>query len=68
MPDREKVIRGLTICTNHISPIEDCEKCPYQYEDHCTDTLMMDALDILREQPEPVKPKRESRAMLPCKC
>lgn len=55
MPEREKVIRGLTICTDS-TPVEDCRKCPYHGDDHCTDTVMMEALALLREQ-EAVRPE-----------
>lgn len=49
MPDRKKVIQGLTVCTDD-STFEDCRKCPYHGDDHCTDTVMMEALALLREQ------------------
>lgn len=50
MPDREKVIRGLTVCTDN-TPVEDCQKCPYQGKEYCTDAVMQDALALLREEP-----------------
>ena len=52
MADREKVISGLTACTDG-TPAEDCRKCPYQGKEYCTDAVMMDALVLLREQ-EPI--------------
>ena len=52
LPDREKVIRGLTVCTDH-KPGDDCQKCPYQGEEYCTDAVMRDALDLLRENEKP---------------
>lgn len=45
-PNIEKVIRGLTVCTDD-STFEDCRKCPYQGEDYCTDNVMTDALALL---------------------
>ena len=60
MPDREKVIRGLAVCTDH-TPGDDCQKCPYHGEEYCTDAVMRDALDLLREN-EPVEPIKEPLA------
>ena len=56
MADKEKVIRGLTVCTDN-TPVEDCRKCPYQGKEYCTDALMQDALVLLRRGQEPVKPE-----------
>ena len=56
MPDREKVIKGLEVCTS-IEDGESCPKeCPY-YQDVCYgyDQLMRDALALLKEQ-EAVEP------------
>ena len=50
MPDRERVLKGLEVCTEHSSPVEDCRKCPYQGEEYCTDAVMLDALALLRER------------------
>ena len=55
MPDREKAIRGLIVCSGDG---ECCDRCPYQGEEYCTDAVMRDALELLREQ-EPVKPFHE---------
>lgn len=68
MIDREKVIRGLE-CMTDLNPCRlnaDCRKsgCVYAGTD-CELRLMQDALTLLREH-EPKK--RESLAMLPCKC
>lgn len=49
MPDREKVILGLTVCTDS-TPTEDCRKCPYQGKEHCTDAVMQDAIALLNGQ------------------
>ena len=57
MIDREKVIRGLTICSK---PQAKCEDCPYhdlQGEQSCNDALCLDALELLKEQPEIVRCK-----------
>ena len=55
MPDREKVIKGLECCSNHIIGTS-CKKCPYEEEKDCegsfscTDELAHDALALLKEQ------------------
>lgn len=58
MPDREKVIKGLECCVSGNTAI--CERlgCPYADEhegigDTCIDTLMADALALLKAQ-EPI--------------
>ena len=59
MPDMEKVIKGLEVCTS-IEDGESCPKeCPY-YQDVCYgyDQLMRDALKLLKEQ-EAVEPELE---------
>lgn len=60
MPDREKVIKGLECCVSGNTAI--CERlgCPYADEhegisDTCIDTLMADALALLKAQ-EAVEP------------
>jgi hypothetical protein len=64
--DREKVIKGLEMCTADI-PIEMhrddmCQKCPYHNEKYAycfeKNKLMQDALALLKEQ-EPVEPIRQ---------
>lgn len=61
MTDRKKVIKGLECCKLG------CDYgCPYaDSEEDCTRNLASDALELLKEL-EPKK--RESLAMLPCKC
>jgi len=52
MPDREKVIKGLDVCSR-VAEGEPCPKdCPY-YQDVCYGygKLMQDALELLREDP-----------------
>ena len=61
MIDKKKVVKGLECCKLG------CDYgCPYaDSEGDCTSNLASDALELLKE-PEPKK--RESRALLPCKC
>ena len=50
MIDREKVIKGLTVCHE---PLAKCEDCPYHDlpgEQSCNDALCLDALELLKEQ------------------
>lgn len=55
MPDREKVITGLELCTN-ISPDGCLMLCPYKdekdetYSGLCEQVLKQDALSLLKEQ------------------
>ena len=56
MPDREKVIKGLSICRHNSK----CMECPYIYdgrakESCCEDVLHMDALALLKEHEAVVK-------------
>lgn len=61
MIDREKVIRGLEVCST-VQDLAPCpNECPYHKPDavcYGTARLMQDALALLREQ-ESVRPKRE---------
>lgn len=56
MPDREKVIAGLTMCAGTNVPIIDdmdvcILDCPYRDKSNgCVDKLMFDALTLLKEQ------------------
>ena len=57
MADREKIIKGLEIC---YCPPAKCEDCPYYDlpdEQSCNDVLCLDALALLKEQPEIVRCK-----------
>ena len=51
MPDREKVIKGITECTNSNNPY--CHGCPYDNNDEestkCSLLLMKDALKLLNK-------------------
>lgn len=58
MPDREKVIRGLEVCST-VQDLAPCpNECPYHKPDavcYGTARLMQDALALLREQEEEQK-------------
>ena len=51
--DREKVIKGLECCCEHIKGMN-CDNCPYDEEqteiNQCTSALAYDALELLKEQ------------------
>ena len=48
MLDKEKVLKGLDICSSGF-----CKKeCPYYREEHCSRTIMADAYTLLIEQEE----------------
>lgn len=56
-PKLEKVIKGLEICYR---PPSKCKDCPYHDlldEQSCNDVLCLDALTLLKEQPEIVRCK-----------
>ena len=61
--DREKVIKGLELCTD-ISPNSCMMLCPYRNEQDgtyfgfCEQVLKRDALDLLREQEEKIRQLR----------
>ena len=68
MPDREKVLRGLECCAIDIGDICDNGGCPYsdEYEgigDTCIDTLMADALALLKAQEARVMTLEEVNAL-----
>lgn len=52
MANMEKVIRALELCVETQENMEwaDCQKCPYNGEEHCSNALMIDALALLRAQ------------------
>lgn len=55
MPDREKVIKGLECCGEDAYGC--CRECPYNDHrtgtiEYCTSALCVDALKLLKEQPE----------------
>lgn len=58
MIDREKVIKALEVCSS-IPEGEECPKeCPYRGQDmYCIGSagLMLDALDLLKEQEEEIR-------------
>ena len=47
MADMGKVLNGLERCSKHDGV--ECPKCPY-FNGECTDDLMADALELLKEQ------------------
>ena len=56
MPDREKVIKGL----EHCSSSDGCKGCPYSKNERghvCSSDCILDALALLKEQPEIVRCK-----------
>ena len=65
MTDREKVIKGLSICSSgdlHSQRGRDCTNCPYYPAGWtgCTaKPLLLDALELLKKQ-ETVKPEFDS--------
>lgn len=55
MADREKVIKGLSICRHKMICQETCMECPYIYDkrskqSNCERVLHDDALALLKEQ------------------
>ncbi len=50
--DYNKVVRGLE---RHLDGTNDCAGCPYLDERPCTQTLLKDALALIREQQEQLK-------------
>ena len=56
MPDREKVIKGLTCCVDRPTSELVCEICPYRQHyilgaaTQCFDILLQDLLDLFEEQ------------------
>ena len=56
----ENVIKGLECCTTQGFGCIENKKCPYgvqRYGSHCVDSLLRDALALLKAQ-EPVEPLR----------
>lgn len=47
----EKVIQGLECC--YVDNCSEESKCPYYREEYCLNTLMYDALKLLKEQEPP---------------
>ena len=58
MPDREKVLKGLEICTSPVCRTD----CPYDNERNgCSLMLMQDALELLKAQEPRVLTMEEAR-------
>lgn len=49
MTKREKVMRGLKICST--GTFDDCLRCPYDNQKECQEKMCADALDLLKESP-----------------
>ncbi len=68
MPDRERVIYDLERCTCHVpDACRDCSKYASGTVMKCMESLMMDALELLKEQ-EPVKPTVNVDTWICSKC
>lgn len=52
----EKVVKGLEV---HIKPNSRCVGCPYPNNGLCGDQLYSDALSLIRQQQEAVKPVKQ---------
>ena len=61
MIDREKIIKGLGQCTK--DDIHECLECPY-FKGGCTEDLIVDALDLLKEQEEQIDTQRKNLMIL----
>lgn len=61
MTDREKAIKGLN---THFSKL--CSKCPYVYETACSDKLLYDVLNLLKQQ-EAKEPDNERVELVTCR-
>ena len=67
MVDREKVIKGLTICRHKAICQENCMECPYIYDkraerSNCEGVLHEDALALLKEQQKLIDEITQRRA------
>ena len=55
MPDREKVIKALDCCLDIVRSgrwASGCVSCPYGETDKCREQMILDALELLKEQEE----------------
>lgn len=52
MPDMEKVLKGLEMCTADLCKVDksECPYCDYDAKEICIDRIMSDALALLKEQ------------------
>ena len=57
MDKREKVVKGLEC--HFLVDVKPCEKCPYDGDTNCTDTMTKDALETLTAT-EHVKVKHDN--------
>lgn len=66
MADRDKVIKGLECCIlRNPDDHARCSQCPY--ESNCVNRLKIDALELLKEQDEPLVPIRNADNELLCR-
>jgi hypothetical protein len=64
MTDREKVIKGLECCTTQGFGCIENKKCPYgiqRYGSHCVDSMLRDAIVLLKVQEPRVMTLEEVR-------
>lgn len=55
MPDREKVIKALDCCLDIVRSgrwASGCVSCPYAETDKCREQMILDAIALLKEQPD----------------
>lgn len=66
MIELEKVEKGIECCTNDVDDPYACQECPYlghkPTRDGCIKLMLLDALDLLKEQEPRVMPPYEARA------
>ena len=61
MSDLEKVVQALEICASREPGKYTCDKCPYETRvdgDGCEVNLMLDAMDLLKEQEAEIRQLR----------
>ena len=67
MPDMVKVINALTLCTTQFDEsvmVAPCKQCPYYTGRDLCDIrqMMLDTIELLKEQEEQIKTQRENFA------
>ena len=53
--DRDNVIKALECCKRKDG--NECRVCPYTESEYCTEDMVTDALDLLKDQPQIVRCK-----------
>ena len=51
--DREKVIKAIEICKDKTD--RECTKCPYRKRTVCLNSMLSDALELLKEQQKKIE-------------